>query len=278
MKVGGTTISIVSDGTYLIDGGSLFGQVPRSFWEQQIKPDRKNRVKVGLNCLLIQTPTKNILVDSGMGSKLLAKHRDTHGLNGNKLLKGLKKEGLTARDIDILILTHLHFDHCGGCTKLDRSGTPVPTFTKAKVMVQRSCWEEANDPLERSRSLFDKEDFAPLEESGALSLLDGDSEIVPGVKTKVTNGHSQGHQIVLVEAGSERIAYLGDLIPTPYHVPLESISAYDHSPIVTLEAKREIVKMAIDGGWLLVFGHALDPRAGYIEQRNGRSQLFPVEV
>ena len=177
MKVGGTTISIVSDGTYLIDGGSLFGQVPRSFWEQQIKPDRKNRVKVGLNCLLIQTPTKNILVASGMGSKLLAKHRDTHGLNGNKLLKGLKKEGLTARDIDILIFTQLHFDHCGGCTKLDRAGTPVPTFTKAKVMVQRACWEEANDPLERSRSLFDKEDFAPLEESGALSLLDGDSEI-----------------------------------------------------------------------------------------------------
>ena len=145
-------------------------------------------------------------------------------------------------------------------------------------MVQRACWEEAIDPNERSRSLFNKDDFLPLEDSGALILLDGDSEVAPGIRTKVTHGHSQGHQIVLVEAGSERIAYLGDLIPTPYHVPLENISSYDHTPNLTLESKRDIIKMAVDGGWLLVFGHSADHKAGYIEQRNGRSQLRPVEI
>ena len=278
MKFGNSEIYVVSDGSFKMDGGAIFGVVPKAIWSNKITPDPQNCINIALNCILIKHLNKTVLIDTGIGTKLPDNIKTRFSTNSGKLVDNLKNINIDAQEIDYVIITHLHFDHCGGCTKLDRSGTPVPTFTKAKVMVQRSCWEEANDPLERSRSLFDKEDFAPLEESGALSLLDGDSEIVPGVKTRVTNGHSQGHQIVLVEAGSERIAYLGDLIPTPYHVPLESISAYDHSPNVTLEAKREIVKMAIDGGWLLVFGHALDPRAGYIEQRNGRSQLFPVEV
>ena len=277
MKLGNTTIDVVSDGTILLDGGAVFGQVPKALWELQMKPDRKNRVRMGLNCLLIQTPTMNILVDTGAGSKRVEKFRDIHGLNGNKLLKGLKRLGLTARDIDAVVLTHLHFDHGGGCTKLDRSGNAVPTFTNATYMVQRASWDDANGPDERGQGSYYSNDFVPLEESGNLKLLDGDSEIAPGVRTLVTNGHANGHQIVLVEAGSERIAYLGDLVPTQYHVPLASIAALDHSPGDTLERKRDVLSMAIDGGWLLVFGHAYEPRAGYLEQRNGRAQLLPVD-
>ena len=278
MKIGGTTISVVSDGTFLLDGGAVFGQVPKSVWELQMKPDRKNRVRLGLNCLVIETPTMNILVDTGAGSKQPEKYRDSYGLNGNKLLKGLKKLGLTARDIDVVVLTHLHFDHGGGCTKLDRSGNSVPTFPKAKYMVQQACWEDANEPNERSKDSYHQDDFLPLEEAGVLTLLDGDTEIAPGIRTKLTHGHSRGHQIVLIEAGSERIAYMGDLIPTPYHVPLVSIAALDNSPNDTLAGKRDLLGMAIHGGWLLIFGHGFQPRAGYVEQRNGRSQFVPIDL
>ena len=278
MKLGATTVDIISDGTYMIDGGAVFGQVPKTHWELHMKPDRKNRIRMGLNCLLVQTPAMNILVDTGAGSKQPDTLRNVYSLNGNKLLKGLKKLGLTARDIDTVVLTQLHFDHVGGCTKLDRSGNAVPTFPKARYLVQKACWEEANDPNERSEHSYHADDFLPLQEAGVLTLQDGDSEIAPGVRTRVTNGHSGGHQIVLVEAGSERIAYVGDLIPTPYHVPLASISAFDQSPNETLVQKRELLSMAIDRGWLLVFGHACEPRAGYVEQRNGRSHLLPVDI
>jgi len=278
LKLGTTSVDIVSDGNFLLDGGCVFGQIPKALWELQMKPDRKNRVRMGLNCLLIQLPTVNILVDTGAGSKRTDRFRDVYGMNGSKLLKGLKKLDMTARDIDIVVLTHLHFDHSGGCTKLDRSGKAVPTFPKAKYMIQKACWEEAQDPNERSKESYHLDDFLPLEDNGMLELLDGDSQIAQGVSTVVTGGHSDGHQVVLVEAGSERIAYMGDLIPTPYHVPLASIAASDQSPDDTLAQKRELLDRAIQKGWLLIFGHAQDQRAAYVEQRSGKSQLLPVDI
>ena len=146
MNVGTTSINIVSDGTFLRDGGSVFGRVPKSQWELLIKPDRRNRVRLGLNCLLIQTPKMNILVDTGAGSKRPDDLKEAYGLNGNKLLKGIKNLGLSAGDINLVVLTHLQFDHAGGCTKLDRTGNAVPTFPRAKYLIQRQCWDEANHP------------------------------------------------------------------------------------------------------------------------------------
>ena len=278
LNLGTTSVNVLSDGSFLLDGGSVFGQVPKPLWETYMKPDRRNRIRMGLNCLLIQSPTANVLVDTGAGSKRLDKFRDAYGLNGNKLIRELKKLGLTPRDIDVVILTHLHFDHGGGCTKLDRSGNIVPTFPKATYMVQKECWKEAMDPNERGEGSFIEDDFIPLNEKGMLTLLDGDREIVPGVMVKVTNGHSHGHQIVLVEGGSERIAYLGDLIPTPYHLSLTYIAAFDQSPNDTLAQKRNVLNMAVQGGWMLIFGHALEQQAGYVEQRNGRPRLLPVNL
>jgi glyoxylase-like metal-dependent hydrolase (beta-lactamase superfamily II) len=277
VKLGTTLIDIVCDGTFLLDGGSLFGQVPKALWELQMRPDRKNRVRLGLNCLLIRTPSQNILIDTGAGSKRADRLKDDYGVNGNKLIKQLKKLGLTPRDIDIVVLTHLHFDTAGGCTKLDRTGTAIPTFPKAEYIVQKASWDEANNPNERCQRSFHSDDYVPLQEAGVLTLLDGDTEIAPGVKTKVTNGHSEGHQIVLIEAGAERIAFLGELIPTPYHLPLASIAAFDQSPNDTLLQKRELIDMAIKGGWLLIFGHANDNRAGYVGQRNGKSEFTVKE-
>jgi glyoxylase-like metal-dependent hydrolase (beta-lactamase superfamily II) len=278
MNLGTTSIDIVSDGTFLLDGGCVFGQIPKAQWEQQVKPDRRNRIRLGLNCLLIQTPKVNILVDAGAGSKRQDKLKDAYGLNGNKLLRGLRNLGLTARDIDVVVLTNLHFDHCGGCTKLDRSGTAVPTFPKARYLVQRECWDEANNPNERYRGHFYDDDFKPLEEKGLLEILDGDYEVIPGITVKVVKGPADGHQIVLVERGSEKIAYVSDLIPTPYHLPLSYIPALHEHPNDTLSEKRAFLNMAVEGGWLIIFPHGNEHRSGYVQQKNGHPQLLPVEV
>lgn len=278
MNLGSTTINIVSDGTMLMDGGCIFGQIPKAQWEMQVKPDRRNRIRLGINTLLVQTPKLNILIDTGAGSKRQEKLKDAYGLNGNKLHRGLKNLGLTARDIDVVILSHLHFDHCGGCTKLDRSGNAVPTFPKARFLIQRDCWEEANNPNDRYKNHFFEDDFLPLEEKGLVEFLDGDCEIIPGVKVKVANGPSQGHQIVLIERGSEKLAYVSDLIPTPYHLPLAYIPAMDEHPNETLVQKKEILNMVTDGGWLVIFGHGHEHRSGYVQQKNGHPQLVPVEV
>lgn len=261
-----------------MDGGSVFGQVPKSQWETQIKPDRRNRIRLALNCVLVQTPKVNILVDTGAGSKRQDKFKEAYGLNGNKLLKGLRALGLTARDIDVVILSNLQFDHSGGCTKLDRSGNAVPTFPKAKYLIQKSSWEEANSPNERFKHSFYENDFLPLEEKGLVELVVGDYQVIEGLTVKVTNGPSAGHQIVLVERGSEKVAYVSDLIPTPHHLPLPYIPAMDEYPNETLVQKKDFLDMAVDGGWLVIFGHGNDHRAGYIQRKNGTSQLLPVEV
>ena len=278
MNMGTTSVSIISDGTLLVDGGSVFGQIPRTQWEVEVKPDRRNRIKLGLNCLLIKTPDTNILVDTGTGSKRTDQLKESYGLNGNKLLKGLRAHGLTARDIHIVIQTSLQFDHGGGCTKMDRTGDAVPTFPKAQYMVQRASWEEANAPNERYKSHYHKDDFKPLQERGVLSLLDGDTEVIPGVTVKVADGPSSGHQIVMVERGGEKIAYTSDLFPTPHHLPLSYIPADHAYPNSSLDQKRGVLKMAVDGGWLLVFGHGHENHAGYVEQRNGNVQLRPVDL
>lgn len=276
MQLGGTFVDVISDGTVLIDGGSMFGQVPKSEWELYSKPDRKNRVRLGLNCLLIRNSAGNILINTGAGSKRLERLKESHGLQGNKLIKGLKALGVSARDIDTVVLTDLQYDSTGGSTKLERSGKAIPAFPKATYVVQKSAWDEAMSPDERNRKLYSEEDFLPLEEAGVLNLVEGDTELAPGVSTKVTNGYSSGHQIVLVQAGSERIAFLSHLIPTPFHIALSTISAFDKDPGEVIDRKREVIGMALNGGWLMIFGLAQEQSGAYVQQRNGKSQLLPV--
>lgn len=278
MELGTTSINVISDGTFLLDGGSVFGQVPKSTWEQHVKPDRRNRVRLALNCLLIRTPEHNILVDTGAGSKRAEKLKDLYSLNGNKLLKGLREVGLTARDIDMVILSHLTFEHAGGCTKLDRSGNAVPTFPKARYLVQQTCWEEANSPNERVAPHIYTDDFLPLYDKGVVDLIDAEHEVIPGITVKATSGPSTGHQIVMIQRGGERVVYASDLIPTPYHLPLPYIPAIDEHPNETLVQKRELLEMIMGGGWVVAFGHGNDHRAGYVEERHGRPQLLPVVI
>lgn len=272
------SIHLLSDGIIKYDGGSVFGQIPKMLWEQQVKPDRWNRVSLGLNCLLIRTEHGNVLVDTGVGNKETGKLREVYGLSSSKLGKGLKEVGLAAKDIDKVILTHLHFDHSGGCTKIDRSGRPIPVFPKATYVVQASCWENAMTPSERGEDSHNSEDFACLQETGQLSLVDGDSEILPGVWVKDTGGHCQGHQVVHINCGGEKVVFLGDVIPTPHHLAFPYISANDQYPEDTLERKKELVAQAVKEGWLVIFGHGNEERAGYLEKRDGCVKLRPVNL
>jgi glyoxylase-like metal-dependent hydrolase (beta-lactamase superfamily II) len=273
-----TSLKLLSDGTIRVDGGVLFGQVPKIVWKERVSVDRDNRIPLGLNCLLVQINGKNILVDTGVGGKEPEDIREVYGLTSGRLCKYLKELGVTPGDIDLVILTHLRFDHSGGCTRLDRMGSIVTTFPRAKYYVQRSCWEEANTPSERGKEFYHPDDFKPLLEQDRLILLDGDTEIMPGVRTRVTNGPTRGHQIVLVNCGAERVAFTGDLIPTHHHIDPLFISASDQFPEETLRWKREVLCQAEKEGWLLVFSHGYEVRAAYLERRNGKPQLRPVEL
>jgi glyoxylase-like metal-dependent hydrolase (beta-lactamase superfamily II) len=258
----------------------MFGSVPKILWEKDAKPDRKNRVRLGLNSLLIKTPHANILVDAGIGNKEPEITREVYGHSSSKLLRNLRHQGVSARDIDFVILTHLAFSHSGGATRLDREGTIIPTFPKAKYLVQRSAWEEAFAPNERSIPVYGPgvEHLKTLDDKGMIVLLDGDTEVVPGVQAIVTDGYSEGHQVVLVNTGSERIIYLANLIPTPNHLPLPYITAFDRYPDQTLAVKKELLDRCEKEGWLLVFAHGYHETAGYLERRHGNLALRPVDL
>tara|TARA_Y100000590_G_scaffold235195_1_gene264826 strand:+ start:6575 stop:7423 length:849 start_codon:yes stop_codon:yes gene_type:complete len=278
MNLGTSTINIISDGVFHVDGGEVFGQIPKIKWEKFIKPDRRNRVKLALNSLVIKTPQSNILIDTGAGSKRTDLLKEQYGLNGNKLLRGIRSLGLTARDIDIIILTSLQFDHAGGATKLDRTGVAVPSFPKAKYIVQKSAWDKANNPGQRFEGNYFQDDFMPLYEKDQLQIIDGNSMIIPGVSVEVNDGPAAGHQIVLIQKGSEKIAYVGDLIPTPYHLDPSYISAKDEKPNDTLEQKLKILETSLGNGWLLIFGHSLEYKSGYISGQNGTMRFEPIEL
>ena len=273
-----TAAKIISDGVMKLDGGSVFGQVPKVAWENSVITDRKNRITLGLNCLLLQVGGKNVLVDTGVGSKDNDNDRETLGLVPSRMFKGLKAAGITPKDIHAIILTHLHFDHSGGCTRMDRAGKIVATFPKASYYVQRTCWEEACSPNERCLHAYRPDNFIPIEARGQLELLDGDSEIFPGLNVIVTDGHTKGHQMIMFNHGGERIVFLGDLVPTPHHLNLSVISAFDYSPEETLEQKRELLGEAEKQGWLLVFSHGHDTKAGYLERRADMTYLRPVDL
>ena len=200
-----TSVQIISDGVIKFDGGSMFGQVPKMAWENSVVTDRKNRMTLGLNCMLLQICGRNILVDTGIGTKDSENDRENLGLVPSRLLKGLKGLGLTPKDIHAVILTHLHFDHSGGCTRLDRTGNLMPTFPKARYYVQQSCWDEACNPNERCHHTHRADNCRPIEERGQLELLEGDAEIFPGLNVIVTDGHARGHQSVMFNHGGERI-------------------------------------------------------------------------
>jgi len=278
MAPGRTSLNILSDGTFKLDGGVMFGQIPKGQWQDWMAADRRNRIKLGLNCLLVRIGDQNFLVDTGTGQKHSVEQRDEFGLVNSQLLTQLKNYGLTVQDINGVVLSSLHFEHTGGCTRVNRRGEIVPTFPQATYYVQREALEEATSPTERHVDDFVKDDFMPLLERDRLELVDNEATIAPGFFVRRAPGPSDGHQIVVITHGGERVAFLGDLVPTPYHLQLACISAADRHPEETLQSKRAVLSEAVREGWLLIFAHGVNERAGYLENRNGRLFLRPINL
>jgi len=273
MKIGRFEVEAVSDGLFRLDGGAMYGVVPRVLWEKVAPPDERNRIRLALGCLLIRTPRgRSVLVDTGLSDKYDRdpKFLRTYGIERPRTLHDeLKARGLGPSDIDLVVNTHLHFDHCGGNTRLE-DGRLVPAFPRARYLVQKAEWEDAASPHERSRASYLPENFEALEEAKALELVEGEFEIEPGLKVLRSGGHTRGHQCVAVESEGQGALFLGDLIPTRSHVPLPWIMGYDLFPLDTLEAKRGLLSTARERDWTLLFQHDPGQRSGRLRSVEGR--------
>jgi glyoxylase-like metal-dependent hydrolase (beta-lactamase superfamily II) len=248
-------VTILSDGRIALDGGAMFGVVPRVVWEKRDPPDERNRVTLGLNVALVESGGKRVLVDTGMGDRWSEKERGMYRIDrSTTLVEGLRAHGLSPDDVDVVVNTHLHFDHSGGNVCV-RDGRLVPTFPRARYVVQRGEWEDATHPHERSRASYRPDDFVPLAEAGQLHLVDGEVEVAPGVRVVPVGGHTTHHQMAVVTDGGRTLVVPTDLLPTTSHLPLPFVMGYDLFPVATVEAKRSLLAAAADGGWTMVFYH-----------------------
>ncbi|MHC4597869.1 MAG: MBL fold metallo-hydrolase [Planctomycetota bacterium] len=254
-KLGEFDLISLSDGFFRLDGGAMFGIVPKTLWEKRIPADGRNRIRLGLRPLLIRTPEGSALVDTGIGEKYDAKELDIYAIEHPPTLEGaLREAGVSPDEIRFVINTHLHFDHAGGNT--ERRGEDVlPAFPGATTIVQEKEWLAAVHPGERSRGSYKEENVLPLEAAGIVDRVDGEFEPLPGVRLVPTPGHTGGHQSVRITSGGETAFYPGDLVPTASHVDPPWVMGYDLYPEETVAHKRELLARACDENWLLCFEH-----------------------
>jgi glyoxylase-like metal-dependent hydrolase (beta-lactamase superfamily II) len=280
MKFGEYEVFLLEDGEFRLDGGAMFGVVPRVMWSKTDAPDDRNRIRLAANCLLIKGDGFNALIDTGLGGKWEDKERDMFAVaEPRTLITDLARVDLHPDDITHVIQTHLHFDHVGGATFIDAEGELKVQFPNARLYAQRGEWEIGSDPNPRDKRSYKPENLRPLEEAGVLELIDGDGEVLPGISVHVTGGHTKHHQIVRITSNGHRITYLGDLIPTPSHLPVPFVMAYDLFPQQTMEAKAPLLEQMHDEGDLLVFEHGANAKAGHLKKNDrGRMELLPFDM
>jgi glyoxylase-like metal-dependent hydrolase (beta-lactamase superfamily II) len=278
MKLGAFEIYPVSDGRFRLDGGAMFGVVPKVLWEKCCPADELNRISLSLTTLLIRANGKNILVDTGLGPKEGEKFQRMFAVERTPtILASLKQLGLGADDIHLVINTHLHFDHAGGNTIREADGSIRPVFPKACYVIQQGEFEDATGANERTKASYRPDNFSPIDRINQWEFLHGDTELVPGVTAVVTAGHTRCHQSVKIESEGKIAFFLGDLIPTVSHLPLPYIMGYDLFPIQTLETKRWVLDRAFEEQWLLLFEHDPLVQAGYV-RRDQEGKYFLQEV
>jgi glyoxylase-like metal-dependent hydrolase (beta-lactamase superfamily II) len=265
IKLGDFELSIFSDGTYPLDGGAFFGVVPKVMWSRKVVADEKNYVTAGLNSLLIRTGEHNVLVETGMGNKLSERMVKFYGQPA-RLLSHLAASGVSPEEIDVVINTHLHFDHCGWNTVREAGGKIVATFPQAKYYAPEGEWQYAQRPSERDAISYIPDNYDPLVKSGQMTLLQGGEEIVPGVSVKTFPGHTAHMQAVIVQSGGQTACYISDLIPTTAHIDLTWGMGFDLYPLQTIDSKKQYYSKAIPEKWLTVFTH--DPKMpwAYVEK------------
>jgi glyoxylase-like metal-dependent hydrolase (beta-lactamase superfamily II) len=264
LTLGDFQLSIFSDGTYPLDGGAFFGVVPKIMWSRKAPADERNYVQAGLNSLLIHTGKQTVLVETGMGNKLSERMVKFYGQPA-QLLANLAAGGISPEDIDIVINTHLHFDHCGWNT-VRKDGRIVPTFPRAKYYAPEGEWQYARRPSERDAISYIPDNYDPLVQSGQLTLLKGTEEIVPGISVKTFPGHTANMQAVIVESGGRAACYISDLIPTTAHIDLTWGMSFDLYPLQTIESKKQYYAKAILEKWLTVFTHDPETPWAYVEK------------
>ena len=269
ISLGDFELSAIRDGIYPLDGGAFFGVVPKSLWSKKAAADENNLVPAALNSVLVRTGEKNLLIETGAGNKLPEKMVQIFGQPA-QLLESLSKAGLGPDDIDIVINSHLHFDHCGWNT-VRRNGKAIATFPKAKYYVQDGEWKHAHAG-QRDGVSYLHENYDPLVESGQMELLRGNREIVPGISVEVLPGHTRDMQAILIQSAGKAACYISDLIPTSAHLDLNWVMAFDLYPLETIESRRRYYSRALPEGWLTMFTH--DPKMpwGYVE-RNDSGKL-----
>ena len=277
MKFGELELFVVSDGTFRLDGGAMFGTIPKVLWERTNPADDRNRILMGLNCLLIRTSTENILIDTGLGTGYDEKFAFLYGVDKSQteLLRSLAAAGVQAADISKVILTHLHFDHGGGNCFQEGNGEFKPTFPNAVYYINQGELAYAKDPDPRSGPSYLPHTWEPLEKRGQVALTSGDEEIASGVTVLPAPGHTPNHQIVTVRSGEMTACFLADLVPTPSHLKTHYVMGFDLDPLTTMKNKEPVLKQARAENWLLIFEHSSDIKAGYLTED---LRIEPVEL
>ncbi len=267
----------IVENSFKIDGGAMYGVVPKIIWQKFNPPDESNLVKLDMNLLLIKTDGENILIDAGMGDALSERQKKMFGIEkASNLKKKLSQNHLTPEDIHLVLLTHLHADHAGGVIKLDKDGKKVLRFPNARHVVQISEWEEAMHPDERTSATYFTSNLRILEEEKLLELVEGEDEVAKGIRLVNTGGHTPGHQAVLIEDGENKILWPGDIIPSTHHLRIPYVASVDLFPRETMAQKRKFLQMCLDDGWILAFDHDLKVKLGKLEEKEGRVEVTDI--
>jgi glyoxylase-like metal-dependent hydrolase (beta-lactamase superfamily II) len=278
MRFGGFDLRTLSDGAFRLDGGAMFGVVPKPLWEKRVPADARNRISLGMRPLLVQAGGRRILIDAGIGGKMTEKETEIYAIDRTPTLEHtLAAVGLTPGDIDVVIATHLHFDHAGGFTALV-DGALRPAFPRATYYVRRGEWDDATHTHERNRASYIDGNFVPLEAAGVLRFIDEDGEVLPGVSVWRTGGHTRHHQLIRLDSGGRTAVYPADLMPTAAHVDPAWVMGYDLYPMDTFLYKKRFVREAIDREYVIFFEHDPAIAAGIIREKNGRPYVEPVST
>jgi glyoxylase-like metal-dependent hydrolase (beta-lactamase superfamily II) len=276
LPFGDLQLTTLHDGPFRLDGGAMFGVVPRPLWGAKAPPDDRHRIQLAMRPLLVEASWGRMMIDCGAGDKMAAKERDIYALDRSRTLDhALSEVGLSSDSIDVALASHLHWDHFGGAT-VRENGTLRPRFRRAQYVIRGAEWEDATHPHERNRASYLQDDFVPLKTAGVVAFFEGDETIRPGVRVVRTGGHTGQHQIVFVESAGRTAVFVADLIPTTAHLQDAWIMGYDLFPMETLAFKKRFIREAIEREYLIFFEH--DPRiaAGYIRERDGRRYVEQV--
>ena len=277
ITLGDYELFLVSDGTYQLDGGAYFGVVPKALWSRKKGADEGNRIRVGLNCLVARSDRHTILIETGIGEKLDEKRVRLYGVARQRSLpEDIAARGIDPDSIELVVDTHLHFDHCGGNTRW-QGGRAMPVFPRARYFVQRGEWKHAHLRHDRDRVSYLDENYEPLVGSGQMTLLDGNATLAPGLVVRVTPGHTRNLQVVLIQSGGQTCAYFSDLVPSTAHLNPTWVMAFDLFPLETIENKKRLLAQAASENWLCVFVHDAEHPWGYVRAgEGGKYEYEPV--